>query len=393
MTVQADAPTLKVNGQVWEGWEEAMITSVFGPALCGSFEFKLSDRWRQPNSGTRPIMTGDACQVWVGPELRLTAWIEDINPNYGPREHGLRVAGRDVGGDLVDCSSPLTVNVPGGKGKGSSSRSGSKSGGNGSWSNVKLEKIAADLCLAFGIPVVDGDDTGKPIAQVHLQLGETPFEIIEKLCRSRNVSPTITPAGELQFLKASSVKLDGVLKRGLEIKKASARYSDRGRYSDYIGRGQQRGSDTISAKAAAHVSAAVNDPTIRRFRPLIVQGEDQQNGETLADRVKNEMAKRIGDSRSVDITVAGWRMKSGAIWPVNRLVAIDDAWLGLKDTYLIEQAVYAMANSSHETTLTLVPPQKLDIAYSGNTPAIGSQISTTSVITDAEPFSGTQGSQ
>jgi prophage tail gpP-like protein len=382
-----DALALKINGQVWDGWEGGRLTSVYGKALCGSFEFTLSDRWRQPGSGVRPIRTGDAAEIWVGSELRQTVWIEDVNPSYGPRSHLISVSGREITCDLVDCSSPLTTNVAGGKGKGS--KSGKKSGGTGSWSNVKLEKIAADLCLDFGIPVIDGDDTGKPIAQVHLQLGETPFEIIEKLCRSRNVWPTTTPRGELQFLKASKVKLDGVLKRGLDIEEASARYSDRGRYSDYIGRGQQRGSDTVSATAAAHVSAAVNDPTIRRFRPLIVQGEDQQNGETLADRVKNEMAKRIGDSRSVEIKVAGWRMKDGTIWPVNRLLAIDDAWLGLRDTYLIEQAVYEIGRDSHSTTLTLVPPQKLDITYSGSvaaTPAIGSQI-----ITDDAPWSGTQG--
>lgn len=341
----ADALTLKVDGRTWEGWEEARVVSVFGKALCGRFDLVLADRWRSDFSA-RPIRTGMRCELWLAGELRMTGWIDDVDPGYDAKSHGIAVSGRDLTSDLVDCSSTLEP---------------------GSWRNRRLEDIAADLCREYGIVIAEGDDTGRPIAEARLQDGETPFELLERLCRSRNVWMHSTVHGELQFLRASKQRLDGVLRRGHDIKSARARYSDSGRYSVYIGKGQQRGGDNVSAEAAAHVRTRLDDRSITRHRALIVQGEDQQNGETLADRVRNEMNKRIGDSRTVDIGVAGWRMRDGSVWPVNRRVAIDDDWLGLSAEYHIEQASFEIAKDAYGTTLTLVPPEKFDLSYSGTT--------------------------
>lgn len=339
----AEALTLKVDGRVWDGWEEARLVATFGKSLCGRFDLTLSDRWRA-ELAARPIATGMPCEIWIGSELRMTGRIDDVDPGYDAKSHGIGIAGRDLTADLVDCSSTVAP---------------------GAWSRRKLEDIARDVCREYGIAIAEGDDTGPPIAEARLQDGETPFELLERLCRSRNVWPSTTVEGDLQFLKASSKRLDGVMRRGQDILAARARYSDTGRYSVYIGKGQQRGGDHVSAEAAAHVLARVTDPSIKRHRALIVQGEDQQNGETMADRVRNEMNKRIGDSRSVDVTVAGWRMRDGSIWPTNRRVAIDDDWLGLRTEYHIEQAAFVMAKDSYATTLTLVPPEKFDIRYSG----------------------------
>ncbi|MBX9944956.1 MAG: hypothetical protein K2Y40_12810 [Reyranella sp.] len=346
-----DALTLRVDGRTWDGWEEASIVTSFGKALCGKFELALSDRWRA-DFAARPILTGMRCEVWLADELRMTGRIDDVDPGYDARSHGIMVRGRDLTADLVDCSSTVTP---------------------GAWSNRKLEDIARDLCAEYGIVLVPGDDTGGPIAEARLQEGETPFEMLEKLCRSRNVWPTTTASGELRFAKASAQRLDGVLRRGQDIKSARGRFSDTGRFSVYIGKGQQRGGDQVSAESAAHVKARIEDPSITRHRALIVQGEDQQTGETLADRVRNEMNKRIGDSRTVEIGVAGWRMRDGKVWPVNRRVAIDDDWLGLRAEYAIEQTALHVAKDAYDTVLTLVPPEKFDIRFSGTrlAPAIG----------------------
>jgi prophage tail gpP-like protein len=375
--------TLRVDGQAWEGWEAASLDDVFGKSLCSRFQFTLSDRWRT-DFAVRPIKSGMACEVWVDDELRLTGWIFGVNAGYGPNRHGIKITGRDLTADLVDCSSTIHLSAAAtGKGKGGQ---GSKGGGGvvGAWTNRKLEDIARDLCAEFGVPFVAGDDTGAPIAQARLQLGETPFQILEKLCRQRNVWCASTVRGELTFLRASSAKLDGVLKRGVDILEADAEFDDSNRFSDYIGKGQQRGSDTIGPAQAAQVGATVSDPSITRHRPIIVQGEDQQNGETLADRVANEMHKKIGDSRSVPIGVAGWRMKDGTVWPTNRRVAIQDDWLGLDAEYLIERAAFRMDKSTHQTTLTLVPPEKYDIRYSGTKlqPALESTANDTSRLWD-----------
>lgn len=349
--------TLKVAGSEWRGWEEAAFDDFFGAALCSRMTITLSDRWRA-EFAARPITTGQKYELWLGDELRQTGWVYRVNPGYGPTRHGIRISGRDLTSDLVDCSATTHLQ--------DAARTKKAAAGTvGSWTNRKLEDIARDLCAEFNVAVVAGDDTGAPIAQARLQIGETPFQILEKLCRSRKVWLASTVRGELTFLKASTERLDGVLKRGIDIEEADADYSDEGRFSTYIGKGQQRGSDTIDPEQAAHVSAEVDDPSITRRRPLIVQGEDQQNGETLADRVRNEMNKRIGDSRSIKVRVAGSRMKDGRVWPTNRRIAVQDDWLGADGVYTIERASFDIGKERHATTLTLVPPEKFDLSYSG----------------------------
>lgn len=386
----SDLVILKVDGQEWSGWESASINDFFGKTLCSKFDLVLSDRWRA-DFRSRPIKTNMKCELWLGDELRLTGWIFKVSPGYGPNRHLIRISGRDLTADLVDCSA--TVHLPeaaAAKGKGSKGQA--KGGVVGAWTNRKLEDIARDLCAEFGVVFVAGDDTGPPIKQARLQLGETPFQILEKLCRSRNVWMASTVRGELTFLKASTQRLDGVLIRGQDIEDGDAEFSDEGRFSTYIGKAQQRGSDTIGPAQAAHVSAQVDDPTITRHRPLIIQGEDQHDGQTLADRLQNEMNKRIGDSRTLKAKLAGWRMSTGSaagqVWPTNRRVAVSDDWMGMNTEMLIEQAAFQVGKTVDATTLTLVPPEKFDLKYTGFTsgPAIPS-------ITDddSRPWDRTQG--
>lgn len=339
----AELVTLNVDGRSWEGWESVKMDDFFGKTLCSRCDLVLSDRWRS-DFMARPIRTGMKYQLLLGGELRQTGWIGKVGPGYGPTRHGIKVAGRDLTCDLVDCSSTVTP---------------------GSWTNRKLESIASDLCSEFGIPVVAGDDTGAPIAQAALQVGDTPFQFLEKLCRTRNVWMASTAAGALTFLKASTERLDGVLIRGKDIEEADADFSDEGRFSDYFGKGQQRGSNTINPQQAALVTGHVTDTAIARHRPLVIQGEDQQNGETLNDRLLNERNKRIGDSETIKIKVAGWRMKNGAVWPTNRRVAVVDDWLGVNDVYTIEQCAFSLGKADNSTLLSLVPPEKFDITYTG----------------------------
>jgi prophage tail gpP-like protein len=335
--------TLRVDGRTWEGWESVKMDDIFGKTLCSRIDLVLSDRYRG-DFNARPIELGMKYECLLGDELRQTGWINKVGPGYGPTRHGIKISGRDLTQDLVDCSSTVTP---------------------GSWTNRKLEDIAKDLCAEFSVPVVPGDDTGKPIAQAALQVGDTPFQFLEKLCRTRNVWLASTAEGALTFVKASTERLDGVLIRGDDIEEADADYSDEGRFSDYYGKGQQRGSDQVSDQEAAVVSGHVSDPSIARHRPLVIQGEDQQNGETLGDRLLNERNKRIGDSQSIKIKVAGWRMKNGLVWPTNRRVAVTDDWLLVDGVYTIEQCSFSLGKNDNSTMLTLVPPEKFDITSSG----------------------------
>ena len=339
----AELVTLRVNGKEWSTWESVTLNDYFGEALCSRFEATLSDSYRG-DFAKAPIRRGDKYQLLLGGELRQTGYINKPSTGYGPNRHGIKLSGRDLTQDLVDCSS---TRAP------------------GSWSNRKLESIASDICAEFNIQVVAGDDTGNPISQAALQVGDTPHQFLEKLCRSRNVWMVSTAAGQLTFAKASTVKLDNALVRGVNIEEADADLSDENRFSVYIGKGQQRGSDQLTPTAAAVVTGQVTDPAIKRHRPMIVQGEDQQDGETLGDRLLNERNKRIGDSESAKIKVAGWRMKSGAqagqVWPTNRLVPLVDDWLGLNVVYAIEQVQFTIAKEDNSAQLTLVPPAKFDI--------------------------------
>ena len=219
-------------------------------------------------------------------------------PSHDTRSHTIAVRGRDVTGDLVDCSA---ATMP------------------GEWHNERLENIATVLCEPFGIGVTREVDTGEPFTRFRIEEGESVFEAIERACRFRAVLPLSDGKGGLVLGGPSRRRAATRLERGVNIVSASARSSWVGRFSNYTILGQQAGgswfNDELSAEDIAHVRATSRDVGVNRHRPLTIVGEQSQNNAEAQDRITWESNIRSARARSARVTVQGWReTPDGALW-------------------------------------------------------------------------------
>lgn len=308
---------LTVDGKLWEGWTEMSVSRSL-KAIAGEFELSVTTRWSA--AAPRVIREGQPCTVRLGADTVLTGYIDDFIPSYDAENVEIRVMGRDKTGDLVDCSVVHS---------------------SGKWKGVRLEQVAADVCRPFGITVITETPTGEAFASVVLEQGETGFELLDRLAKQRGVLLTSDGAGNLIITRASSVRAGVSLVLGENILAARGRFSWRERNSQYI----------------------TEDPEINRYRPRILVNEDSLTVGGASIRGEWYKARMLGEARTTEITVAGWREQgdSGLLWQTNRLVDIDDSIQNLKTTWLISGVTWTDGAQGRMTVLALVPPESLDM--------------------------------
>ena len=122
----------------------------------------------------------------------------------------------------------------------------------------------------------------------------------------------------------------------MNIISASGTTNGLSRFSNYTLLGQQAGGGGLftTAEQVAHVKSEARDPGVTRHRPLTIIGEQSQaEGEALS-RIQWEANVRAARSRSVRITVQGWRdAPDGDLWQPGRTVFVSDDWLGIRNGY------------------------------------------------------------
>lgn len=349
--------TLKADGRAYEGWTSARVTRDLR-AAAAVFEIEVTERWpgqEQP----WPLRPGQVCTIELDGETVLTGHVDIYAPSHAASAHAVRVTGRSRTADLIDCSAL----VPGGQFK-----------------KYGLAAIARALAQPFGIDVTVEADAGAAFADVQVQQGESCFELIERLCRVRALLASDGARGDLVLTRAGagSVPRAERLRRGSggNILVGSARLSHATRYSEYRVKGQQAGTDQIFGAAAAAPSARVSDPGVTRFRPRLVIAEAQADAAAMRERARWEAKVSAAEGTEARITVAGWRQSGGALWTVNALAHVEDAWLGLDRDLLIAAVTWIADEQSSRTEMVLVPPAALTpqpASDDSGTPSRGNQ--------------------
>ncbi len=304
---------IKIGSLVYGGWKSARIERGI-EQIAGSFELGVSERW--PGQDTpRQIRRGEACSVLADGETVITGWVDDVRPSYTGDTHEFQVNGRDATGDLVDCAAVHK---------------------SGQWANAMLDRIVRDLCAPFKIPVTSVTDLGNALSH-SIQEGETAFECIERACRMRAVLPVSDGKGGLVLNRAKDSTPVAELVEGVNILSASGEFGMKERYSQYIVKGQDRGSDDNwdTPETHAQVKAEASDSGVARYRPLIVLAESHGPHATYRDRATWERNVRRGRSSRVTVTVQGWRAQNGQLWQPNTMVRLTSPWLGVDADLLI----------------------------------------------------------
>jgi len=330
-TKEQDRVYVTVAGRDYDGWLESSIER--------SIE-TISSRFSIPVSlvpGFPPdIARQDEIKVRINQTVVVTGYVLAAEPFYRRDDCGFRIEGRSRTGDLVQCSAIH---------KG------------GQWQNVKLDRIARDLCQPFGIDVVVDTDLGAAINDFKLQHGETVVAALARATRLRGVLATTSAAGQLLLTKAGKNKAAGAIVRGQNVISMQAVGTDAERFSEYIvyGQGDLYGG-VANFEQARQQKATAKDPDIKRYLPLVINADGNNEPADMQRLVDHTMRVRRGQAYGLKYVLEGWTFK-GVPWEINTRVPVYDDIAGLDGVeWLIAEVRHTVDLREGDVTELLVRP-------------------------------------
>lgn len=330
-----NAATFYVEGKVYEGFKNLKLERNL-TSLTGAFEIVLTDKWRvdQEDFSLKPGLR-IACKL--GRKSLYNGYIDNMGISLSSGSRNLTISGRDITGDLVDCSII----------------------GSNEFNNLTLDKIAQELVKPFGIKTIIFADVGKPFTKFTVNQGETVFEALERLAKQRELLMTSSPEGNLVFEKKGIVRASTELIEGVNILGGGAQFNNSERFSEYHVKGQNPGllgsaDDNTKSKGLA------KDLGITRYRPKVILAENAANAEDAQKRANWEAGFQAAKGTAVNILTQGWTQKAGELWAVNQTVFVDCQSLGIKQDMLIQRVKFDQSDGGRLTELELIRPDAFE---------------------------------
>jgi prophage tail gpP-like protein len=328
---------LEVNGLSLSGWNTVRVTR--GIERCpNDFSLTMTERFTGELAEVRAsVQPGDSCIVRLGSDLVISGYVERFTPSIGPGQHAIEVGGRGRCSDLVDCAAEW----PGGQIVASSALG-----------------VAQKLCEPYGIEATCLTDPGVPIPKMVLNVGETPFEIIERVCRFSALLAYEGPDGNLVLSRVGTAKAASGFKEGVNVESASIAYSSDQQFSEY--QVVRMSMDTLhDAGDAGNLIETVKNPNIKRHRRRVIVAEGGDMGSEIAkQRAQWECSRRFGRAAQLRLTTDGWRDSAGALYMPNTLA--DVALPTLKapqHTWLISEVTYRRDDGGTACDVVIMPPE------------------------------------
>jgi prophage tail gpP-like protein len=333
MTTPSNDLKLVVGTSQLSGWTRVRVSR--GVERCPSdFEIEMTEKYPgQPFDIT--VQPGDACQVMIGADLVITGYVDRVSPSLDPRTHSITVSGRGKCQDLVDCAAEW----PGGQILGSS-----------------VLDIATKLASYYGITVSCTGEAGSGIPQFNLMLGETAYDVIERICRYRALLPYEGVDGNLILGAIGTMQAANGFTEGINVEKAKAIFSIDQRYSEYLAFLQSVDVFTDTGDGG-NLFATVNDPTVLRHRRRVIIAEAGGGGRDVAiQRANWECARRYGRSFVVALTTDSWRDSAGALYTPNTLVPLALPTLKVTGkTWVVSDVTYMRDENGTRASLMIMP--------------------------------------
>lgn len=330
----ADDLSLVIGGRKISGWDSARVSR--GIERCPS-DFEISMTELYPGSADKLVLQpGDECTVLLGSDPVITGYVDIFAPGIDQANHIIRVAGRSKSEDLVDCAAEW----PGGQIAGASA----------------LE-IAKKLAQPYGITIKAEVDTGAPIPQFNLTIGESAYAIIERVARYRGLLIYDLPDGSVTLAQAGNDKMGSGCVQGKNVQRAGAVYSSDQRFSQYDVFLQSM--DVLGDLGeGGNLLATVNDPGMKRHRQRDIIAEAGGGGLDVAkQRGLWECARRAGRSYAISVMVDSWRDTAGKLWTPNAAIPLELPALKLPSgtTWLIGEVTFNKTAEGTSAEMLIMP--------------------------------------
>ena len=286
------------------------------------------------------VQAGDYCEVLLGKDIVLTGFVDRYMPSYSANQHTTRISGRSKCQDIVDCSIVTARGMQ--------------------FENMHLLDIARQLCAPYRVKInlASGADQGPLIEYVFVLIGESPFDVIERLSRLLGFLLYDLPDGSLLISRTGTILSASGFTEGINVLAAAAMYSMDGRFSEY--QVFRQNLDTMQDIGnGGNLLVEKFDTRVPRFRHRAIIAEYPVGGQDMAEKTAQwELNRRIGRSFQVRLTTDSWRDSSGALYAPNTLVPVDLPGLKMKtvNTWLIADVTYRKGQGGTLCDLTIMPP-------------------------------------
>jgi prophage tail gpP-like protein len=205
-------------------------------------------------------------------------------------------------------------------------------------------------------------DLGKPIQKMQVALGETAYEILERVARWAGYLIYEDSAGMLVIDRVGTKRMASGFSMPGIIEAAQITAEIAGRYSDYLVVWNAI-SQLTELSNTANQRGSAHDPTMprKRLRVIVSPQLDPTAGASDIDfgqQLANwEMARRIGRSQAMAVTCDTWRDTAGRLWTPNFLAPINvpQGKLANKE-WIIGTVTYRKDASGTHADVILMPP-------------------------------------
>ena len=377
-----NAVSVAVNGMVLPRWSNVSIDRDL-TEIAGSFVLSLRDDVRSLASwpyGTPgmigPMILGQQATISVYGRPVLVGWVETVEPIMSEDEASLTISGRDLTGDLVDCTAAPEGPVE--------------------FRKLRLEEFAERLCKPFGVAVKCDVDTSPVFDKMSLAVSETVLSAIEKYARERGVLVTSDGVEGLVLTRSGSTRAaSDITAPSFGVLETRGQFSTVDRFSDYYVKGQTEkaagaraksapmtpgttpaervrdyladsgGSDGKSKAGGKEASGVTvlghaRDTEVTRYRPIVAQMKAGGNADS-AQRQADWMA-RVHRARGDQLTIplTGWIWGSD-VWRPNSLTHVTDRFQMVSRDYLVGGvSMYLDEDGGEVVDLRLVGPEAYD---------------------------------
>lgn len=321
------------------GWQRIRIT-VGIERVPPDFEVTYTERIA--DGQTSVAVPGQECQVSIGTDTVITGYVDRVEETVSAEEHQLTLTGRGRTEDLVDCAAVWQGAM---------------------FNNVTALDMATKLTAPYGIVAVTDETDLKRLPVVMVNIGETAFEIIDRVCKLSGLLAFEQADGTLLLTRVGDAAAASGFEQGRNVQRASFERSMDQRFSVYtvIYPGNQLLGDTGSAVLSTY---SYKDAGVPRFRQKYVELLSNSVGVDLTKaQAMWELNRRIGRSQVVRVVTDAWRDESGALWTPNTLADVEVPSVKAPRTQLLIGEVSFMRDLYGGTTaeVTLMPPQAFDV--------------------------------
>ncbi len=316
------------------GWTSVAVTRGID-RMCGSFDIALTEYYPDDPSYFQ-VPPGSSCEVYLGDDKVLTGYIDANQFSIASRQHDVRMVGRGKCQDLIDCSAEWNTSQ---------------------YRETTLLDMAQKLAEPYGIKVYSETNSDHVFPQFNIMIGETPYDLIERVSRYLGVLVYEDADGKLVISDVGTEVADGGAIQGKNVQSASLTLSMHQRYSEYDV--YLNSFDSLKDLApGSNRQAQAKDDGVKRNRKLYVISEQGNNiGDFPQRRAYWERARRIGRSCVLRVTVDSWRDAGGDLWEPNTLLRADIPAIKASNlTWIIGEVTYRRDGGAGTTaSLTLMP--------------------------------------